>query len=321
MKTAGDDEHAGASSIRLSRSSALLRWFVSADLPGPVGKAGAGGEGVRVLGAEDPLHDGQQRGVLVAGRGRVPRLPGPAGEVARGRPGCPGARRRETRSMTGSSAAYWSRAAAGSPASPVQQARLRGRPGCPGARRRRPARGPAAARRTGRGPRPDPPPARSSGRGCAGGQGVRVLGAGDPLADRQQRGELVAGRGRVPRLPGQAGEVGAGGQGVRVLGAEDPLADGQQRGELVAGAGRDPPPPRSSGRGWPGGQGVRVLRAQDPLAGGQQRGELVAGPGRIPRLPGPEGEVARAVRVSGCSAPRTRSTRVSDLRSRSRAAA
>jgi hypothetical protein len=57
-----------------------------------------------------------------------------------------------------------------------------------------------------------------AGKVAAGGQGTGVLGAGDPLDDRQQRGELVAGRDRIPRLPGPAGEVGAGGQGVAVLG-------------------------------------------------------------------------------------------------------
>jgi len=54
-----------------------------------------------------------------------------------------------------------------------------------------------------------------------------MLGAQDPLLNGQQRGVLVAGRGRIPRLPGPAGQVGAGGQGFGVLGAEDPLADGQ----------------------------------------------------------------------------------------------
>ena len=53
----------------------------------------------------------------------------------------------------------------------------------------------------------------------AGLQGLRVLGAQDPLADRQQDGTLVAGPGRIARLPGPAGEVVAGGQGARVLGA------------------------------------------------------------------------------------------------------
>jgi hypothetical protein len=71
-------------------------------------------------------------------------------------------------------------------------------------------------------------------------QGVRVLGAQDPLHDRQQRDVLIAGGGRIPRLPGPTGELVPDGQGVRVLGAEDPLADGQQRGEQVAGGGRIP---------------------------------------------------------------------------------
>lgn len=35
----------------------------------------------------------------------------------------------------------------------------------------------------------------------ADGQGARVLGALDSLADGQQGGELVAGPGRIPRLP------------------------------------------------------------------------------------------------------------------------
>jgi hypothetical protein len=37
-----------------------------------------------VLRAQDPFEDGQQGGVLVAGGGRVPRHPGPVGEVAAG---------------------------------------------------------------------------------------------------------------------------------------------------------------------------------------------------------------------------------------------
>src|SRR5215475_12484943 len=71
-------------------------------------------------------------------------------------------------------------------------------------------------------------------------QGIRVFGALDPLDDGYQRGELVAGGGRIPRLPGPVGEVVAGGKGVRVLRAEDPLAHGQQLGVLVAGGGRIP---------------------------------------------------------------------------------
>ena len=44
-----------------------------------------------------------------------------------------------------------------------------------------------------------------------------MLGAQHPLAHRQQRRVLVAGRGRLPRLPDPVGEVGAGAQRVRVL--------------------------------------------------------------------------------------------------------
>jgi len=47
-----------------------------------------------------------------------------------------------------------------------------------------------------------------------------VLGAQDLLTDGEQRGGLVAGPGRVARLPGPAREVGAGGQGVAMPGAE-----------------------------------------------------------------------------------------------------
>jgi hypothetical protein len=49
----------------------------------------AGDQGVWVLGAQDPLLDGQQGGVLVAGPGRIPRLPEPAGEAAAGGEGVP----------------------------------------------------------------------------------------------------------------------------------------------------------------------------------------------------------------------------------------
>ena len=44
----------------------------------------AGFQGFRVVGAEDPLNDGQQRAELVAGPRRIPRRPGPAGEVGAG---------------------------------------------------------------------------------------------------------------------------------------------------------------------------------------------------------------------------------------------
>ena len=46
-----------------------------------------------------------------------------------------------------------------------------------------------------------------------------MLAAGDPLADRQQRSELIPGGGRIPGLPSPAGQVGARGKCVGVLGA------------------------------------------------------------------------------------------------------
>jgi hypothetical protein len=48
----------------------------------PVSQADAGGQAVRVLLAEDPLGDGDQRSELVAGPDRITRLPGPAGQGA-----------------------------------------------------------------------------------------------------------------------------------------------------------------------------------------------------------------------------------------------
>jgi len=50
-----------------------------------------------------------------------------------------------------------------------------------------------------------------------------VLRAEDPLEEGQQRGEQVLGTGRVPRMPGPAGELMPGGQGARMLRAEDPF--------------------------------------------------------------------------------------------------
>src|ERR1035438_4961883 len=50
--------------------------------PGPAGETVAGTERLGVSGAGHPFPYRQQRGVLVAGRSRVPGLPGPAGQVA-----------------------------------------------------------------------------------------------------------------------------------------------------------------------------------------------------------------------------------------------
>ena len=57
---------------------------VTARLLGSVGEVTADGQGVRVLGAEHPLGDGQQSGVLVMGSGRIPGLPGPVGQAGAG---------------------------------------------------------------------------------------------------------------------------------------------------------------------------------------------------------------------------------------------
>ena len=179
--------------------------------------------------------------------------------------------------------------------------------GCSGPRSR--SRTGSSAASWSRAPAASPASPVQRARLCADVQGVRVFGAEDPLADGQQRGELVAGPGRVARLPGPAGEVVPGGQGVRVLGAEDPLADGQQRGELIPGPGRIPRLPGPDGKVVPGGQGVRVFGAEDPLEDGQERGELVPGPGRVPRPPVQGARLSRATRVYGCSGPEGASTR------------
>ena len=61
----------------------------ASSLPGPVGKVAAGGQGVRVVGAQHPLEDGQQHRVLVPGPGRISRQPGVAGKVGAGGQGVP----------------------------------------------------------------------------------------------------------------------------------------------------------------------------------------------------------------------------------------
>ena len=143
-----------------------------------------------------------------AARG-ITRFPGPAGEVAADAKGgvvsgpTP-ARGRAAAPLAGRGPRRVSRF-------PVQRARLPRAArvsGCSGPRTRSRR---AAARRTGRGPRPHPPPRPvQRARLARVSEGVGVLGAEDPLEDGQQRGELVAGRGRIPRLPGPAGEVARG---------------------------------------------------------------------------------------------------------------
>ena len=130
-----------------------------------------------------------------------------------------------------------------------------------------------------------------------------MLGAQDPLADGQQGGELVAGPGRIPRLPGPEGEVGAGGQGVGVLGAQDPLVDGQQGGELVAGPGRIPRLPGPAGEVGAGRQGVAVLGAVVPVF-------FVRGGDLLEQVPG--GQVAAAVAEGYRDPPQAAAGQVED---------
>ena len=88
-----------------------------------LGQVVAGGQGVGVLGAADPLHDEDQGRALVAGGGGVPRLQRRLGQVVAGCQGI-GCSWPSTRSMTGTSAVHWSRAAAASPASSVAWASM-----------------------------------------------------------------------------------------------------------------------------------------------------------------------------------------------------
>jgi hypothetical protein len=103
----------------------------------------------------------------------------------------------------------------------------------------------------------------------AGGQGVGVGVAQDPLAVGE--GALVQRDGLVQPPGGLvgAGEVVAGGQGVGVGVAQDPLAVGE--GALVQRDGLVQPPGGLVGAGEvvAGGQGVGVGVAQDPLEVGE----------------------------------------------------
>ena len=97
-------------------------------------------------------------------------------------------------------------------------------------------------------------------------QGLQVRRARDLLAEGEQRGELVAGGGRVTCLPGTAGELVPDGEGVRVVGAENPLANRQQHGELVARRGRVTRLRGEAGEVSAGAQGARVLGAVAPFS-------------------------------------------------------
>src|SRR5262245_31640234 len=73
--------HAGRLSVVCCCGSMNMRELIHAragtafGFLGPVVEVGAGGQGFRVLGAEDPLIYRYQRHVLVTGPGRIPRLP------------------------------------------------------------------------------------------------------------------------------------------------------------------------------------------------------------------------------------------------------
>ena len=72
-------------------------------LPGPVGEKGAGDQGVGVLGAKNPLADGQQGGEPGTSPGRIPALSGEASEFVAGAQGvgCSGPRARSKISKQG----------------------------------------------------------------------------------------------------------------------------------------------------------------------------------------------------------------------------
>ena len=195
--------------------------------PVGVGEVVPGGQGVGVVGAEDPLAVGEG---LLEQRDRL-------GQVARP----PGRRRR---GCCGSS-------------------------GCRGGRGRGPARGRRGSARTAGSPRPDRPAASvGGGEVVAGGQGVGVVGAEDPLAvgEGAARSSGIASVQPARRLVG-GGEVVAGGQGVGVVGAEHPLAVGE--GLLVAAAIARPaaPPPGRRRRGCCGWSGCRGGRGRGPAPG------------------------------------------------------
>ena len=216
---------------------------------------------------------GQQPGEQVPGGGRVPRLPGPAGELSRTVrvSGCSGPR---TRSSTGTSPASRSRAAAASPSSPVNLARF-----------------------------------------LADGQDVRVLRAEYPFP-WQQPGEQVPGRGQIPCLPGQPSEIVLGRPGCSGAPGRGPAS--ARAAARRAGPGRRPDPrlARSSRRdcggrpGYPGapGRGPASSTGSSPASRSRAAAGSPARPVELARLP-------RAIRVRGCSTPRTRSRASSTLRS------
>ena len=175
--------------------------------------------------------------------------------------------------------------------------------GAPG---RIPARSRAAARRTGRGPRPRPRLPGPASQAGPGGQGARVLRAGYPLGHGQQRGVLVAGRGRVPRLPGPASEAGAGGQGARVLRRRGPARSRAAARRTGRGPRPRRPPPRSSEPGSR--RAVRVRGCSGPRTRsvtGSSAAHWSRAAAASPASPVQRARLTRAARAYWCSGPRT----------------
>ena len=118
---------------------------------------------------------------------------------------------------------------------------------------------------------------------------------------------MVAGRGRITRLPGEAGEILPGGEGVGVRGSEHLLADGEQFRELVAGRGWVTRLPGEAGEIRPGGEGVGVRGSEDLLDGGEQCVYWSRAAAGSPAAPVKRARFARVVRVSGCGVRETSS--------------
>ena len=118
------------------------------------------------------------------------------------------------------------------------------------------------------------------GEAASSGESPWMLGAEDPLAYRQQSGELVPGCAGVPCLSDPAGKFAPGSQGIRMLSAEHSRHYGQQGSKLITRPGGVACLAGQPGQFAPGGQGVRVLSAEYPLHHVQQSGRLFSSLGR-----------------------------------------
>ena len=211
----------------------------------------------------------------------------------RGSSGCRGARGRGSRSKTGSSSAYRSRAVAGSPASPVQRARLPRAVrvlGCSRPRTRSSTVSNSAYRSRAAAGSPASPVQRARLP-----RAVTVSGWSAPRTRSKTGssfGELVTGSRWVPASPVQRATLRRALRVSRVLGAEDPLPDGQQLGVQVPRGGVRPRPPRSSGRACRG--RCRVSGCSGPRTRsktGSSSAYWSRAAGGVPSSPGPVGEV------------------------------